>query len=210
LGREELLQDVKRVVESGVRRIVERRISEFKKTGRMGDEAWFKEMCFCILTANYSALRALRMWSIIGEGFITWPEERLRMALKSLGHRFPNARARYIVEARRHIRGLKERILNQPSEHAARIMLVRDVRGLGMKEASHFLRNVGFDNLAIIDFHILNLLERYGLIVRPKTLTRRRYLAIEALMRSLAEELGLTLSRLDLYLWYLETGRVLK
>ena len=205
-----MLQDVKRVVESGVRRIVERRISEFKKTGRMGDEAWFKEMCFCILTANYSALRALRMWSIIGEGFITWPEERLRMALKSLGHRFPNARARYIVEARRHIRGLKERILNQPSEHAARIMLVRDVRGLGMKEASHFLRNVGFDNLAIIDFHILNLLERYGLIVRPKTLTRRRYLAIEALMRSLAEELGLTLSRLDLYLWYLETGRVLK
>jgi len=210
LGREELLQADKRVVESGVRRIVERRISEFKKTGRMGDEAWFKEMCFCILTANYSALRALRMWSIIGEGFITWPEERLRMALKSLGHRFPNARARYIVEARRHIRGLKERILNQPSEHAARIMLVRDVRGLGMKEASHFLRNVGFDNLAIIDFHILNLLERYGLIVRPKTLTRRRYLAIEALMRSLAEELGLTLSRLDLYLWYLETGRVLK
>ena len=210
MGREELLQDVKRVVESGVRRIVERRISEFKKTGRMGDEAWFKEMCFCILTANYSALRALRIWSIIGEGFITWPEERLRMALRSLGHRFPNARARYIVEARRHIRGLKERILNQPSEHAARVMLVRDVRGLGMKEASHFLRNVGFDNLAIIDFHILNLLERYGVIVRPKTLTRRRYLAIEASMRGLAVELGLTLSRLDLYLWYLETGRVLK
>jgi len=210
LGREELLQDVRRVVDSGVRRIVERRIREFKQTGRMGDEAWFKEMCFCILTANYSALGALRIWSIIGDGFITWPEERLRMALKALGHRFPNTRARYIVEARKHLRGLKERILNQPSENAARIMLARDVKGLGMKEASHFLRNVGFDNLAIVDFHILNLLERYGVIVRPKTLTRRRYLAIEALMRGIAQELGLTLSRLDLYLWYLETGRVLK
>ncbi len=210
MGREELLQDVRRVVDSGVRRIVERRIREFKQTGRMGDEAWFKEMCFCILTANYSALGALRIWSIIGDGFITWPEERLRMALKALGHRFPNTRARYIVEARKHLRGLKERILNQPSENAARIMLARDVKGLGMKEASHFLRNVGFDNLAIVDFHILNLLERYGVIVRPKTLTRRRYLAIEALMRGIAQELGLTLSRLDLYLWYLETGRVLK
>ena len=210
MGREELLQDVRRVVDSGVRRIVERRIREFKQTGRMGDEAWFKEMCFCILTANYSALGALRIWSIIGDGFITWPEERLRMALKTLGHRFPNTRARYIVEARKHLRGLKERILNQPSENAARMMLARDVKGLGMKEASHFLRNVGFDNLAIVDFHILNLLERYGVIVRPKTLTRRRYLAIEALMRDVAQELGLTLSRLDLYLWYLETGRVLK
>ncbi len=210
MGREELLQDVRRVVDSGVRRIVERRIREFKQTGRMGDEAWFKEMCFCILTANYSALGALRIWSIIGDGFITWPEERLRMALKALGHRFPNTRARYIVEARKHLRGLKERILNQPSENAARMMLARDVKGLGMKEASHFLRNVGFDNLAIVDFHILNLLERYGVIVRPKTLTRRRYLAIEALMRGIAQELGLTLSRLDLYLWYLETGRVLK
>jgi len=210
LGREELLQDVRRVVDSGVRRIVERRIREFKQTGRMGDEAWFKEMCFCILTANYSALRALRMWSIVGDGFITWPEERLRMALKALGHRFPNTRARYVVEARKHLRGLKERILNQPSENAARMMLARDVKGLGMKEASHFLRNVGFDNLAIVDFHVLNLLERYGVIVRPKTLTRRRYLTIEALMRGIAQELGLTLSRLDLYLWYLETGRVLK
>lgn len=210
MGREELVEDVKRVVESGVRRIVERRIREFKQTGRMGDEVWFKEMCFCILTANYSALGALRIWSIIGDGFITWPEERLRMALKALGHRFPNTRARYIVEARRHLRGLKDRILSQPSEHAARIMLARDVKGLGMKEASHFLRNVGFDNLAIIDFHILNLLERYGIIVRPKTLTRRRYLTIETLMRTIAQELNLTLSRLDLYLWYLETGRVLK
>ena len=210
MGREELLQDVRRVVDSGVRRIVERRIREFKQTGRMGDEAWFKEMCFCILTANYSALGALRIWSIVGDGFITWPEERLRMALKALGHRFPNTRARYVVEARKHLRGLKERILNQPSENAARMMLARDVKGLGMKEASHFLRNVGFDNLAIVDFHVLNLLERYGVIVRPKTLTRRRYLTIEALMRGIAQELGLTLSRLDLYLWYLETGRVLK
>jgi len=88
--------------------------------------------------------------------------------------------------------------------------LVKNISGIGYKEASHFLRNIGFTNLAIVDFHILNLLARHGLIEKPKTLTRKKYLEIEEVLRAIAEKLDLNLAELDLYLWYMETGKVLK
>ena len=95
-------------------------------------------------------------------------------------------------------------------EFMVREWLVRNVKGVGYKEASHFLRNIGFKNLSIIDFHIIDLLARYGLIKKPRSLTRRRYLEIEGLLRRISEKLGISLAELDLYLWYMETGRILK
>ena len=79
-----------------------------------------------------------------------------------------------------------------------------------MKEASHFLRNIGFKDFAIIDFHIIDVLTRYNLIKKPKTLTAKRYLEIEGVLKKLANKLKMSLGELDLYLWYLETGKVLK
>jgi len=67
------------------------------------------------------------------------------------------------------------------------------------KEASHFLRNIGSTNLAIIDFHIINLLINYGLIEKPKTITCKKYLEIEGLLREIADKLDLNLAELDLY-----------
>jgi len=91
-----------------------------------------------------------------------------------------------------------------------RAWLVDNIKGLGYKEASHFLRNIGFDDYAIIDFHILDLLERYRLIKKPKTLTTKQYRKIEHVLQKLATKTNLTLAELDLYLWYLETGKILK
>ena len=79
-----------------------------------------------------------------------------------------------------------------------------------MKEASHFLRNIGFSNYAIIDFHIIDLLVKEKLITRPKTLTPKRYLEIESILETLAKKTKLSLGELDLYLWYMETGKILK
>jgi len=81
---------------------------------------------------------------------------------------------------------------------------------LGLKEASHFLRNIGFDDYAIIDFHIVDLLVKENLIKRPKTITPKIYLEIETVLKKLAIQVNLTLAELDLYLWYLETGKILK
>ena len=88
--------------------------------------------------------------------------------------------------------------------------LAENVKGVGYKEASHFLRNIGFSNLAIIDFHIIDILAKYKLIQKPKTLTKRKYLEIENLLRRIAKKLSISLAELDLYLWYMETGKIVK
>lgn len=84
------------------------------------------------------------------------------------------------------------------------------MKGLGYKESSHFLRNVGCDDVAIIDFHIIDLLVANRLIKKPKALNPKRYLAIEKKLKQLAGRSGLSLGELDLYLWYMETGKILK
>jgi len=188
-----LLAEVSRLKKSPIKRQVDSRIHEFKK-----NKDYFSELCFCILTANTSAESGIKCQNEIGDGFRTLPKKRLAARLKSLGYRFYNRRAEFIVGAR------KKRIVLD------RDWLVKNIKGIGMKEASHFLRNVGFDNYAIIDFHIADLLIKYGLIARPRLLTPAKYLETEEVLRKLAKRVGLTLAELDLYLWYMETGNILK
>jgi len=196
--------------ESEVRWLVEARMREFRENGRKPSRELFKELCFCILTANFSAERCMRIQQEIGDGFLTLSEGELARELRRLGHRYPESRARYIVEARWIADKLREVIESFGSQLELRDWLAKSIKGLGYKEASHFLRNIGFTDLAILDFHILNLLASYGIVEKPRSLTRRRYLEIEGKLREIARSLGLTLAELDLYLWYLETGRVLK
>ncbi|MHC1579039.1 MAG: 8-oxoguanine DNA glycosylase, partial [Candidatus Alkanophagales archaeon] len=143
----------------------------------------------------------------------------LAALLKRGGHRFYRKRAEFIAEARRFADSIKEIILRLEAEWsgASREWLVKNVRGVGYKEASHFLRNVGFTDFAIIDRHILSVLQEYGLVRlksgggrKSVTLTRRRYLEVEGVLRDVAKAAGLTLAALDLYLWYMRTGKVVK
>ena len=194
------------------RRRVEARIREFQAAQGEGDERWFEELVFCLLTANYSArgalacIAALNEGDAIGEGSL----EQLRACLEHR-HRFPNKRAEFIHKARAHRDDLKRTITSQPSSRAARDWLVENITGLGMKEASHFLRNVGYFDLAIIDKHILTHMEEQGIIgERPKTLTRRRYLEYEEILIRVAGMLGMSLGMMDLYLWAKKSGEVIK
>ncbi|MDD5111761.1 MAG: N-glycosylase/DNA lyase [Candidatus Altiarchaeota archaeon] len=205
-----LVNTVKRIKNSGVRRLVDSRMREFKALGRKSNDEIFKELCFCILTANFQANRSIEIQREIGGRFITLSQERLAGRLRALGHRFPNTRASYIVEARRHKGALKETMASHKDERELRDWVVRNVKGLGYKEASHFLRNIGYLKLAIIDFHIVDILVRHRLMRRPKSLSRNNYLRIERLLERLAGRLKLSLAELDLYLWYCETGTILK
>ncbi|RLJ01430.1 MAG: N-glycosylase, partial [Candidatus Aenigmatarchaeota archaeon] len=169
----------------------------------------FKELCFCILTANFNAERSIKIQEEIGDGFLRMTEKQIAKNLKDLGHRFPNTRARYIVEARKR-KNLVRKMLNQKNEQEIREWLVKNIKGIGYKEASHFLRNIGFENVGIIDFHIIDVLTKFGLIKKPKTLGKKKYLEIEKILKKLSEKLNISLARLDLYLWYIETGKILK
>ncbi len=206
-GMTERVRDLKK---TDVKRMVEARINEFKKLGMANASEIFKELCFCILTANFQAERAIKIQREIENGFSTLSKTELAKKLKELGHRYPNTRAGYIVEARRHKNRLNELVKSCRDERGLRDWLVKNVKGIGYKEASHFLRNVGFENVAIIDFHIIDVLAKHGLIKKPKSLTRARYLEIENTLRGMAKKLGMNLAELDLYLWYTETGKVLK
>ena len=93
-----------------------------------------------------------------------------------------------------------------------RDFLVRNIRGMGYKEGSHFLRNIGLGrDLAILDSHILKNLFALGVIDElPKGLTKRKYLEIEERMRNFSRKIGIRMDYLDLILWYRETGKIFK
>jgi len=202
-----LLKDIARLKKGGVAKAVARRVSEFKENRRDPEKA-FSELCFCICTANNSAERGLRAQAEID--FRGLDERRLRKRMREVVCRFYNHKTDYILAAR----GLRKELLRQVQSARSGVELrewiVKSVKGLGYKEASHFLRNIGFDDVAIIDFHIIDLLVRHGLIGRPKALARKDYLRIEGKLSELAKRSKTTLAELDLYLWYLETGKILK
>ena len=206
---EALVNKIESLKKSEVSKVVDQRINEFKNINKKSTDELFKEMSFCMLTANFNAEKSIKIQNEIGECFSKDSKDELSKKLKNYGHRFPNSRAEYISESLKCKDKLKE-IVQFHDKKALREWIVNNVKGLGYKEASHFLRNIGFDDYAIIDFHIVDILVGHKLIERPNSLTKKKYLEIEDLLRKLAKKTNLTLAELDLYLWYLETGKVLK
>jgi N-glycosylase/DNA lyase len=147
--------------------------------------------------------KTLNIWKEIGDGFLKLTKEELSKKLKELGYRFYNKRAEYIIEARNKI-DLLEEILKMNNEFEIREKLVENFKGIGWKEASHFLRNLGYKNFAIIDRHVLKTLKEFGIIEDiPRALNRKNYLGIEDKLREIAKELNMSLAELDFYLFYL-------
>ncbi|MBS7614352.1 N-glycosylase/DNA lyase [Candidatus Bathyarchaeota archaeon] len=207
---EKLLEKIEILKNSGIKKVIETRIKQFEEMRNKPSSELFKELAYCILCANFNAERSMSIQKAIGNGFICWSEKRLAQELKALGHRFPNTRAKYIVEARKHVDSLESKISSFNNKQELRDWLIGAIKGLGMKESSHFLRNIGFSDFAILDFHIINVLVKYGLIDKPSTLTKKKYLEIETFLRYIADKANLNLAELDLYLWFMETGKILK
>ena len=205
-----LLKEIEKLKKGEIKETIDNKMKEFKELGKSPNEKIFSELCFCILTANFSAEKGIMIQNSMSRDFLSLPESKLAKKLKECGHRYPNIRAKYIVEARKYADLLREMLNSKKDEKKLREWLVKNIKGLGCKEASHFLRNIGFENLAILDFHIINVLVKYGLIEKPKALTKKKYLEVENLLEGLAEKIDLNLAQLDLYLWYMETGKILK
>ncbi len=207
-----LISLVSSLKKSPLKKTIDTRMSEFQKFQTSSSPEIFNELCFCLLTANFSAQGGIKIQNAIGEGFSHLSEKALAGKLAELGHRFPNMRAKFIVLARIHQDSLKEILNSHDDDLQRREWLVKNIKGLGMKESSHFLRNIGFSDVAIIDFHIVDILTEHELIEKPKnkSLTPKTYLEIENILRELSKETQTSLGELDLYLWFNETGKVLK
>ena len=197
-----------------VKDMVDKRQREFSDMQKKKDPAWFSELCFCILTANSKAKTAIQIQEELGfNGFCTLSRPDLAACIRKHGHRFHNNKSGFITGARKH-KDIKRKVHAQVREGGqlqAREWLVANIKGIGYKEASHFLRNVGFTELAILDRHILNILHSEGIIEsRPKTLSKKTYLDIESRMEKVADRHSLCQSELDMYMWYMKTGEILK
>jgi len=198
-----------------VRGAVEARIAEFRGVHEMGSKKWYEELVYCLLTAYSSALTGQRcVDALLRGGSLTGGElSDVQVCLAGEGHRFARARAEYIIGSRHIASRLKPIIQGFRDSQAAREWLVANIKGLGWKEASHFLRNVGYLDLAIIDRHILSNMAEHGMITEEdskKALTKNRYMEYEEVLGQVAQALGMSPGELDLYLWYRKTGKVLK
>ena len=193
---------VERLKNHKIKETINSRMTEFENVPRNFDDL-FRELVFCILAAGTSAELGIKTINHLGDVIFTGSEEDIQKKLKEV-YRFHTIRAAYIHQARENFRNL------DINDSDIRINLVENIKGIGFKEASHFLRNIGHKNVAIIDFHIVDLLVRHGLIEKPKTLTARKYLEIEEILKQLSQKTNIDLGELDLYLWYAETGKVLK
>lgn len=211
---EELIKEVKKIlIDDYVNRLINERITEFINNKFSDEGKWFIELSYCILTANTSAklslkcIEALNRRGIIFYGSIN----EIERVLRDVGYRYPRKRAEYIVKAREKMREVKEVVKKSDDDLKRRDWLRKNIMGLGMKESSHFLRNVGYFNYAIIDRHIMNILSKYGIIdIDQKKLNVKRYLELENIIKKLSVKVGLEPGILDLYIWYMDTGEVLK
>jgi len=210
----EVVEEVRKLAgDPAVRKVVKQRIKEFQVTKSEDSYCWFEELVFCILTAYSSAEVGLRCVEALKkkDHIFHGSKDMVRKTLEEAGHRYALRRAEYIVLARKESKELKENVLRMGNTMAAREWLVKKFKGIGWKEGSHFLRNVGFLDVAILDRHVLRVMSEYGLVREEiRSLTKKKYLEYESMLREVASELRMPLGELDLYLWYMKTQKILK
>lgn len=208
-GSELTLDDVRNL--HATRRVaIRHRLEEFS---RVPPSDYFYELVYCLLTPQSSAVNAAKAVDLLksSDFFTTGADPEPLLHREDFYIRFHKTKALHLIAARAYFADVAARLAGEPSGEALREWLVVNVKGLGWKEASHFLRNIGYKDLAILDRHILRNLYRLRVIRRlPKALTPHRYKIIEEKFRTFAATIGIPLDELDLLFWSMETGKILK
>lgn len=200
------------------RKDIERRLEDFRNVYFLPDSDIFAELCFCLMTPQTKAKSADLVIKKLKEKGLLLSGDAAEIKKWMASIRFNENKSKYIVEARKFFSDangsirVKERLGQFSDPKELRSWLIDNVKGIGYKEASHFLRNIGKgDDIAILDRHILKNLVKYGVIDEvPKSLTDKKYLDIEEKMRAFAQQTGIPFSHLDLLWWSEETGEIFK
>jgi N-glycosylase/DNA lyase len=202
------------------RQEIRKRLNEFEEVWRKGSDArLWEELVYCIFTAGASARMGLNSVAAVSSLLLEGkPEEMTRVLKKAGAHRFPAARPRYIVTTRNYLRAnfnmsLRKRLrsFSDPFERRDWLAQEKEIKGLGYKEASHFLRNVGVKGHAILDKHVMRCLSEVGVVDTAKPpANRRRYLEVEQKYLGFAKDIRINSDELDLVLWSMKTGEILK
>jgi N-glycosylase/DNA lyase len=201
------------------REAIQKRLAEFTEIRKAAsDVKLFEELVFCIFTAGCSAKMGLnsieKIRSSLAKG------SHLQLENKLVGsHRYPRARSGYIVHTRKYLHEecsmkLRDKLESFENDRIGRrdfFAVNKGIKGIGYKEASHFLRNIGYFGYAILDKHILRTLHELNIIDSPlPPSTKKKYLAVEELMLNFADRIKIDFDELDLLLWSNKTGEILK
>lgn len=195
------------------------RLGEFEAILSVADDArLFEELVYCIFTAGASARMGLNAIEKVRSHLLKAGHPRLNRLLVG-AHRYPRARSGYVVHTRNYLKKdcglrLRERLDSFGEDPEARRDFFAQnpgIKGIGYKEASHYLRNIGYRGYAILDKHILRALYHYGVVDSPAPpSTKKKYLLVEENMRKFADEIKINFDELDLLLWSNKTGEILK
>ncbi|OQY08691.1 MAG: DNA lyase [Fusobacteriia bacterium 4572_132] len=210
-------EEIKEIFKN-IEKEIQKRLREFSDVWDKGTKKeLFIELVFCILTPQSKARNADKAIKklLLNKKLFNGNVEEIAEELNIV--RFKNNKSRYIIEAREKLYKngkyiLKDILIELKKPIEMREWLVKNIKGIGFKEASHFLRNVGFyKDIAILDRHILRNLVYLNVIEEvPKTLTKKKYLEIEEKMKKESDKLGISMEYLDLVLWYKEAGEIFK
>jgi N-glycosylase/DNA lyase len=193
------------------KKVIRVRLSEFRS---VLPSEYFYELAYCLLTPQSSAAHAEETISQLrAAGFHNQsidPEPILRR--KESYIRFHKVKTRYLYHMKEHFNDIVQKMSEPASAYDIREWLVMNVKGLGYKEATHFLRNIGKnDGLAILDRHILRILYQLGVVDSiPKSISRNQYYEIEQRFKMFANDIGIVLDELDLVFWSMGTGEIRK
>lgn len=193
------------------KKAINMRLDDFS---RIPSKDYFYELLFCILTPQSLAKNAeqviekLKTDHFFEHGFDPLPY------LRNPAHyiRFHNVKSTRLLHIREIYPQLYPMLISDRKDiRTLRANVLQMIPGLGLKESSHFLRNIGVQGLAILDRHILKHLKSLKIIGRiPKSLTPKRYIAIENKWLKYSKEIGIPMDELDLLFWSMETGEIRK
>jgi len=197
--------------------LINARLREFDEIRMNGDDnRIFEELAFCILTSAVGPIVGIKSLNAIKGDLICGNEKDLQQRLEGV-HKYPEKSA-FIVHTRGYLKNeydfkLSELInsFDDPQQRRDFFALNKNIKGLGLTQASHFLRNIGFKGYAILDRNVTRTLHKYGVIEATKPpASKKKYLEIEQKMNEFAVILGITIDELDLLLWSMKSGRVPK
>lgn len=194
-----------------------KRISEFRNIWEEADNDFlFTELAFCLFTPQSSARQCWKAVNILLEKDLLFSGGWEEISREINIVRFRNNKAKYLIEARGKFctddMGLRECLDMKSDQFEKRAWLVKNVKGMGFKEASHFMRNIGIgDKLAILDRHILKNMKLLGVIDDiPESITEKVYLELEKKLSDFSKNSKIPMEHLDFVLWYKEAGEVFK
>lgn len=187
---------------------IKKRLKEFSEVNK---DDYFYELCFCILTPQSNAYKCDECVNILKKkDFRTNSSIDIKKILQSRT-RFYKNKSNYLYYFWDNKDEIFSSLKNIKNRFDKRDFLVENVKGLGLKEASHFLRNIGVRNLAILDRHILKNLVLLKVIDEiPKSMNKANYLDIEKKFLGFSKKIKIPMDELDLLFWSIETGKVFK